>query len=144
MGDYRIRMHFDIAAPPSAVTAALTSQEGIASWWSDTVDGQPDKDGGDLFVAFPDLPERFHFRVGLQPQVISWETQDFPPWWKDTTIRWEVAGQPEGDGTALSFTHGGFDPDDDIIPVITPAWAGIIERLKAHAETGARNPFARN
>jgi hypothetical protein len=42
----------------------------------------------------------------------------------------------------LRFTHTGFEADDDIIPIITPAWANIIERLKHYAETGTADPFA--
>jgi hypothetical protein len=28
-----------------------------------------------------------------------------------------------------------------VIPIITPAWAQILHRLKGYAETGARQPF---
>lgn len=144
MGDYSIRMQFDIDADTSAVAEALTTTEGIAGWWSDTVDGSPGRSGGELHVAFPDLPERFHFAVEREGDQVSWETQEFPPWWAGTTIRWHVADDPDGDGTRLSFRHDGFDPDAEIVPVITPAWAVIIQRLKAYAETGTPDPFARN
>lgn len=143
MGDYRIRMAFDIAAEPATVTAALTTIEGITSWWSDTATGDPAADGGDLEVSFPDVPQPFHFRVDRDGDQLAWETQAFPPWWADTTISWAVRPGEES-GTALLFEHGGFDPDADIVPIVTPAWAGIIERLKRYAETGQQDPFARN
>ena len=144
MGDYRIRMHYDIEADREAVRAALTSPEGIAAWWSDTVAGDPARSGGDLLVTFPDLPQPFHFRVGTGDSEVSWETLEFPPWWEGTTIRWSFGPAPEGAGTSLEFSHEGFDPDNEIIPVITPAWAGIINRLKVYAESGQADPFARN
>lgn len=144
MGDYRIRMLFDIDAEEAAVRRALTTRDGIAAWWSDTVGGDPSRSGGDLLVTFPDLPQPFHFRVGDDGGQISWETLEFPPWWEGTTIRWSLAPVPDADGTRLLFSHEGFDPDAEIIPVITPAWAGIIDRLKRYAESGQPDPFARN
>ena len=144
MGDYRIRMQFDVEADQATIREALTTPEGIAAWWSDTVKGDPAAEGGDLYVSFPDVPQPFHFRAGLVAGQVSWTTQEFPPWWQDTTIRWSLEAQPEGSGTRLLFTHEGFDPDAEIVPIITPAWAGIIGRLKHYAETGEADPFARS
>lgn len=144
MGDYAIRMQFDIDADEPTVRLALTSTEGIASWWSDTVEGTPGQPGGDLRVHFPDLPQPFEFAVALDGRAVSWKTGGFPPWWQGTTIDWRLEAQPDTGGTVLRFTHGGFDPDDDIIPIITPAWAGIIGRLKTYSETGEADPFAVN
>jgi hypothetical protein len=39
------------------------------------------------------------------------------------------------------FSHRDLDPANPVIPVITPAWAQIILRLKEHVETGRREPF---
>ena len=143
MGDYKIRMQFDVDADLAAVRTALTDSDAVASWWSDTVAGNPAQDGGNLLVTFPDLPQPFHFRVGLAENEVAWETLEFPPWWDGTTIRWSLGDAPEG-GTRLLFSHEGFDPDAEIIPVITPAWAGIIGRLQRFAETGEADPYARN
>lgn len=144
MGDYAIRMQFDVEADETAVLEALTTTKGIASWWSDTVEGTPEQSGGDLRVSFPDLPQPFEFAVERDGGNVVWETGGFPPWWHGTSIHWEVGPHPERDGTLLRFTHAGFDPDADIIPIITPAWALIISRLKSYAETGEPNPFAVN
>lgn len=144
MGDYRIRMQFDIDASVANVRDALTTSDGIASWWSDTVEGDPGTDGGDLYVSFPDLSEPFHFSVSHDDDQVSWETQAFPPWWQGTTIRWWTTQEPEVDGVRLHFVHAGFDPEADIIPIVTPAWAGIISRLQRYVETGEADPFARN
>lgn len=143
MGDYRIRMQFDIDADEATIRGALTSRKGIASWWSDTVDGDPGQDGGDQYVSFPDLPEPFHFQVAFTDEQISWETQSFPPWWQGTTIRWWLTDEDDVEGTRLHFTHGGFDPEDQLIPVITPAWADIVRRLQRYTEMGDADPFAR-
>ena len=68
-------------------------------------------------------------------------TGGFPPWWAGTTIRWVVEPNPEKPGTRLHFSHRDYEPDNPVIPIITPAWAQIILRLKGYAETGERQPF---
>ena len=36
----------------------------------------------------------------------------------------------------MHFKHRDYEPDNPVIPIITPAWAQIILRLKGYAETG--------
>lgn len=138
MGDYAIRMQFDIDAQPSSVAAALRTEDGIRAWWSTHTDGP---EGGELRVSFPDRPEPFEFDVRDGAGRIEWVTGAFPPWWAGTSIRWDVEPNPEGPGTRLNFEHGGYEPDNPVIPIVTPAWAQIILRLKGYAESGRRQPF---
>src|SRR5262245_30457383 len=138
MADYAIRMQFDIDADPAAVTQALRTQDGIRAWWSTHADGP---EGGELRVSFPDRPEPFQFDVRDATDQVEWVTGAFPPWWAGTTIRWEVGPNPEAPGTRLTFEHGGYDADNPVIPIVTPAWAQIILRLKGYAETGRPQPF---
>jgi uncharacterized protein YndB with AHSA1/START domain len=144
MGEYAIRMQFDIDADADAVLDALTTTQGVASWWSTKLEGEPGEPGATLTVGFPDVPQPFEFAVERDtPRAVAWRTLDFPPWWAGTTIRWNVADREDGPGVRLHFSHEGFDPDNDVIPIITPAWAQIIGRLQRYAETGEKDPFAR-
>jgi hypothetical protein len=145
MGDYHVLMQFDIDADSKSVAEAIGSRAGVAGWWSDAVDGDPGTPGRRFEVRFPDAPQAFAFGVtAAGDQRIEWRVGDFPPWWAETTIRWELSENPDGPGTRLLFSHRDFDPDNPIIPVITPAWAQIILRLKSFAETGRPNPFFTN
>jgi hypothetical protein len=142
MGDYQIRMQFDIEADRKTVLEALSSEVGVESWWSAAVEGDPGQAGGEFRISFPDAPEAFRFDVAQSTdQRVEWRSKEFPPSWVGTTIRWEVADHPDSPGTRLLFSHRDFDPDAEIIPVITPAWAQIIQRLKGYAETGQADPF---
>jgi hypothetical protein len=138
MGDYHILMQFDIDADRSTVRDALTTQDGIASWWSARTDG-PRED--QLRVSFPDVPQPFEFTVAGDAERVEWVTGDFPPWWAGTTIRWDLSDNPDQPGPRLLFSHRDYAPDNPVIPIVTPAWAQIILRLKGYTETGQRQPF---
>jgi uncharacterized protein YndB with AHSA1/START domain len=139
MGDYHILMQFDLDADRATVRSALTTEEGVRSWWSKRTDGPSE---GELRVSFPDVPQPFEFAVfDGGGDRIEWVTGGFPPWWAGTTIRFELSDNPDGPGTRLLFSHGGYEPDNPVIPIVTPAWAQILLRLKGYAETGTPQPF---
>lgn len=139
MRDYHILMQFDIDADRTKVHEALATQEGIRSWWSKRTDGPAD---GQLRVHFPDQPQPFEFSVERNDtERVEWVTGGFPPWWTGTSIRWDIADNPDQPGTRLLFSHRNYEPDNPVVPIVTPAWALIIQRLKAYAETGKPQPF---
>jgi hypothetical protein len=142
MGDYHILMQFDIDADRDAVRSALTTQDGIRSWWSVRTDG-PDGDADrQLRVSFPDVGQPFELEMTRNDQNrVEWMVGAFPPWWAGTTVRWDLSGNPDRPGTRLLFSHRDYDPSNPVIPIVTPAWAQIILRLKEYAETGAPHPF---
>jgi hypothetical protein len=139
MGDYHILMQFDIDADRDTVLRALTTEAGVRSWWSTRAEGPRD---GQLHVSFPDVPQPFEFAVSENGgDRIEWVTGGFPPWWAGTTIRFELTDNPDGPGTRLLFSHRDYEPDNPVIPIVTPAWAQILLRLKGYAETDDPQPF---
>ena len=143
MGDYHILMQFDLAADRATVRRALATPGEIATWWSSRTGGDTDgRVGGRLEVSFPDVPQPFEFEITRNDdERVEWRTGGFPPWWAGTTIRWDLSDNPDAAGTRLLFSHRDYDPENPVIPIVTPAWGQIILRLKTRAETGARNPF---
>ena len=143
MGDYSIKARFDSKATPAEMTTWLSSAGGIAGWWSDAVEGSASAAGDEFTVRFPDTDVPFQLEVTESGNgVVEWHVPESPPWWKDTTIRFEVSEAESG--STLLFTHSGFDPDDQIIPVITPAWVRFVDNLVSVAEAGEPNPAVRN
>ncbi len=139
MGDYNILMQLDIAADRATIHRAISTEAGIRAWWSKRTVGPS---GGQLRVSFPDVPQPFEFSVARDDsERVDWVTGGFPPWWAGTTIRWDIAENPDAPGTRLLFSHRGYDPENPVIPIVTPAWAQIVLRLKAYAETGEAQPF---
>lgn len=144
MGDYAIRARFDAQCPPGDVMKWLSSTEGIAGWWSDSATGSATSEGDVFHVTFPTTEVVFDLEVTeMTDSAVAWHVPESPPWWKGTTIRFELSKGDEG-GTSLLFTHSDFEPEDPIIEVITPAWVGFINNLVEVAQTGAANPAVVN
>jgi uncharacterized protein YndB with AHSA1/START domain len=142
MGDYHIQMQFDIDADRDTVRRALTTQDGIRSWWSVRTEGPHGDADGRLRVSFPDVPQPFELEMTRNDaDRVEWTVGAFPPWWAGTSIRWDLSDNPDRPGTRLLFSHRDYDPSNPVIPIVTPAWAQIILRLKEHAETGAARPY---
>ncbi len=144
MADYTIRARFEVNATPAEVKHWLDDTAGIAGWWSDKVEGAAGAVGDDFHVTFPNTPVAFSLDVThLADDVVEWHIPESPPWWKGTTIRFEISPSESG-GASLLFTHGGFEPDDAIIEVITPAWVRFLDNLVSVAESGTPNPAVTN
>lgn len=145
MGDYAIQARFEASCLSDDLMTWLTSTDGIAGWWSDTVDGSASAPGDRFHVRFPTTEVVFTLDVvELSNGVVEWHVPDSPPWWQGTTIRFEVADDAHSGGSALQFTHTGFDPRDPMIAVITPAWVRFLDNLVAVAQTGSANPAVVN
>lgn len=144
MGDYAIKARFETGCQPSDVVSWLTSVEGLAGWWTDSVSGAAAAPGDVFHACFPTTDVVFDLEVTESTNdVVAWHVPQSPPWWKGTTIRFEIA-QAEDATTSVLFTHRGFDDDDPIIAVITPAWVRFLDRLVEVAESGKPNPVVVN
>ncbi|HJQ77926.1 MAG TPA: SRPBCC domain-containing protein [Acidimicrobiia bacterium] len=143
MGDYAIKAQLSARCPQDEVRRWLDSPAGIAGWWSDRVEGAAASVGDRFRVSFPTTPVVFELVVEeTSDQLIDWHVPESPPWWKGTHIVFELSS---GDGeTTLLFTHRGFDPEDPIIQVITPAWVRFLDNLVAVAESGKPRPAVVN
>ena len=142
MGDYHVRMMFQIDATPAEVRAALAGSDRISTWWSDKVEGAASDVGDEFRITFPDAPAPFELEVKTADEAtVEWTIDSVPPWWAGTTIRFDVMPAEQGDGANLMFQHRDFDAGNEVIPIITPAWAQIVMRLKEVVETGEADAF---
>ena len=132
----------DINAGKEAIIDALTTQEGIVSWW--TTDAEVS--GTELSLGFPEAPMRFSLRVdAVGDSAVDWSSVgEFPPHWVGTTISWQLMDHPEGAGSQLLFTHGGFAAPDAMLGHTSYTWAQLMGHLKAYAESGIAKPFFAN
>lgn len=145
MGDYHLSMQFDVGTGRAGVVRWLDSPEGISGWWSDTVEGSADTVGDVFRVTFPTSPVVFELEVTeFTGDRIDWYVAENPPWWQGTTIRFDLSDGEEDGTTQLLFQHRDLDPDNPVIPVITPAWVRFLDNLTAVAESGEPAPAVVN
>jgi uncharacterized protein YndB with AHSA1/START domain len=128
---------FDVDATPDVVRQALTTSEGIASFWTDRAD-VPAEVGKTLNVGFPEAPVPFDLVLGQSDdKMITWRTATFPPQWVGTDIRWEISG---GDGiSTVTFRHGTF-ADETEEGRVAYVWGQVMVQLKRYVETGVAAP----
>ncbi|MCO5996299.1 SRPBCC domain-containing protein [Actinoallomurus rhizosphaericola] len=136
----RIERTVEVTAPPSKVWAALTTAEGLASWFGDgaTIDLRPGGaarmtwTGGqsvDMRVERVEEPTVFGF---------TWQIQELP---KDDSRRTyvEFTLEPLGAGTRLTVVETGFAqlPEDvhrKEYDAHTQGWASELGELVAHLD----------
>ena len=135
MGD--VLFTFDVDAARVAVRRALTTSEGIASFWTDKAE-VPSEVGEMLTLGFPDAPALFDLVLTqADDEMISWSTATFPPQWVGTTIRWEISGGDEA--STISFSHGAFS-DETEEGRVAYVWGQVMVQLKRYVETGVAGP----
>lgn len=126
-----------ITAPREAVYEALTTVDGLASWWTTDThgDGNP---GGVLEFRF--LPGGFDMKVlDAQPaERVLWEVIDGPEEWIGTQIVWDL--RTEGDFTIVMFAHEGWRERVDFMHHCSTKWAIYLMSLKSYLETGKGAP----
>ena len=133
-----VLFRFDVDARPETLLQAVTTGEGIRSFWTSHAE-VPANVGETLKLEFPErAPLPFDLRLEQSDQrTVVWRTQTFPPHWVGTTVRWDV--EPRDDGSTVAFRHAGFTDDDDAGRAAY-TWGEIMARLKDYAETGRSDP----
>jgi uncharacterized protein YndB with AHSA1/START domain len=126
-----------ITAPQDAVYRALTTAEGLASWWTRDTCGDGTA-GGVLEFRFE--PGGFDMTVleADQPERVRWEVIDGPDEWVGTHISWEL--RTEGDYTIVMFAHEGWREPVEFMHHCSTKWGTFLMSLKSLLETGSGAP----
>jgi uncharacterized protein YndB with AHSA1/START domain len=132
-----VLLRFDTEAEPKKVIDALTTNEGIRSFWTSQAD-VPSDVGGTLELSFSVAPKPFDLKLDqADDRTVVWHTESFPPHWVGTTIRWEV--EPREVGSTVGFRHEGFK-DDEEAGRVAFTWGMILVQLKELVEKGSAQP----
>jgi uncharacterized protein YndB with AHSA1/START domain len=126
-----------IVSSPDDVYEALSTREGLSTWWTNATQGES-KVGGVL---------QFRFEAGgfdmkvleLDPaKHVLWQVVDGPEEWIGTKIRWEL--KQEGDYTIVLFKHQGWREPVEFMHHCSTKWAVFLMSLKSLLETGKGAP----
>lgn len=130
-----------IAASPDAVFNALSTVEGLASWWTVRVAGSADR-GGEVRFTF-DGPDSCDMVVEAaeRPTLVRWQVRACPflPDWIGTRPTFTIT--PIEFGSELRFRHEGLRPTLECWDDCRQGWDHYLPSLKAYVESGTGIPY---
>jgi uncharacterized protein YndB with AHSA1/START domain len=134
-----IRHRGGIQASAERVYEALTTTEGIASWWWQDARGDADATGqvecylGDSPMVAIEIAE-------LEPnRRVRWRCVQGPDEWLETTITYDI--DRDTDETAVTLTHAGWGEPTAFMGQCSTKWAIYLVGLKQLLEGGTATPF---
>jgi len=123
---------------PERVYDALTTPQGLASWWTTDVEALPQVESLATF-RFEDGYQTSMRVVELLPdRRVLWECIEGHGEWLGTTVAFEIA--PVAGGTTLRFYHAGWEEESDLFGNCNYHWAMFLGSLKSYLETGKGHP----
>jgi uncharacterized protein YndB with AHSA1/START domain len=130
-----------IAAPPQRIFDAITSREGLLSWWTDDAT-RADAVGQVAEFGFFKRAVVFRMRVDelKVAERIRWSCIGGPDDWLGTELTFEISPM-SADGTRVRFIHSGWRAEDGMYPSATSTWAQIMPHLKKYTESGVPGPY---
>ena len=142
MADILHRLEID--AKPEKVYSAITSKEGLKSWWTVDVEGESQK-GSVLVFGFYNhtVVFRMHIDELVPNKVIRWTCIGDIAEWKGTRLLWELEQKNNTDNqmTTLSFSHTGWNSVEGDYRMCNTTWGHLMILLKDYAEKGIVAPY---
>ena len=128
-----------IKALPEKVYEAVTTEQGVAGWWT-TENTTSHQVGGNAEFVFGD---RYYNRMrilALEPgRRVEWECLEGDPEWVGTSFVFDF--EPVQGGTRLRFLHMGWREETDFYASCNFRWGFYMQSLKDYCETGRGTPF---
>ncbi|MDR3395299.1 MAG: SRPBCC domain-containing protein [Parasulfuritortus sp.] len=131
-----------IKASVDKVYTALTTREGLSSWWTDSTQGE-NKVGGVLKFCFSAAGVEiggFDMKVlELHPaKRVLWQVVEGPDDWIGTKVSFDL--KQNGDHAIVIFKHLGWTEPTEFMHHCSTKWAMYTMSLKALVETGKGAP----
>jgi uncharacterized protein YndB with AHSA1/START domain len=133
-----IRHRVGIRAPRAQVRAKLTTIEGLATWWTRDVAGDPGVGGSLEFSFGTPEPSLVMEVVEVTDGRVAWRCAVGPDEWVGGTLTFDL--EQTGDETVLKFTQTWREPVDFMFHCSTK-WAFFLLGMKASLEGGEGTPF---
>lgn len=128
-----------IEAPAETIYTALTTQEGLAGWWTPETVAKPEVGSILRFSFGPDYFKEMQV-VALKPySKVAWRCLKAFDEWIGTTLTFEL--EPHAKGTVLFFRHDGWAAYTKEFASCTYDWALFFRSLKFLCETGKGFPY---
>lgn len=132
----------DAQATPEAIFGALSTRDGLASFWTPDVEGaRAPAVGNRLAFGFAAAPADLEMTVAglVPPESIHWHCEGPWPYWEGTDVEWSIiAGEP----TRVMLTHRGWAEDQPEVEfgAVAYTWGLVLGALQSFVETGVATP----
>jgi uncharacterized protein YndB with AHSA1/START domain len=134
-----IRHRISVKAPQEQVHRALTTTEGIGSWWTQDIEGDGGE-GGKLRLSFGGGDRQLALEVvRVTPDLIEWRCLEGPDEWLPTTFTFEL--EREAGETTVLFTNAGWVEAVPFTHHCTTKWGSYFLGLKSLLEGGEAAPY---
>jgi len=133
-----------ISATPERVFEAISTRDGLRSWWTPDVEAEPAA-GSVAQLGFDDRAVVFHMEVSTlePPRRMEWRCIGGPGAWPRTRLSFELEPAREG-ATVLRFRHDGWGDTGGEFARCNCTWGALMHRLRDHVEGLEHGPlFAR-
>ncbi len=138
-----IRHRITIDAPPERVYEAVTTQEGLESWWTADVRAEA-KVGAVSEFGFQGHASVFRMKIETldPPTKVEWRCIGNVEEWTETTLAFRLLPL-EGARTRLDFVHAGWRSAEGAYPMCNTDWGRLMYFLKDYIEGRGVGPMMR-
>lgn len=128
-----------VEKPAEIVYEALTTQKGLAGWWTPDTVARPEVGSVSKFAFGPDYHKEIKVEALRPYSLVKWRCLKAFEEWIDTTMTFEL--EPHAKGTMLVFHHEGWKRYSNGFASCSYDWALFFRSLKCLCETGKGFPY---
>lgn len=126
-----------VKAEISDVYRALTTQDGLSNWWTETTGGI--SEGDVLTFHFGEHTVKMTITLLNTNRTVRWQCTVDSGEWKDTYVSFELLQTPEQ--VFINFAHTDWAAQTELCAHCNTKWAVFLLSLKDYLERGKGKPF---
>lgn len=129
----------EVDATAGTLHKALTTRDGLASFWTPAVSGEA-AEGNRLSFGFAAAPADLVMTVtAVVDESVRWQCEGPWPYWTGTEIEWSIIA---ADPTRVMFAQRGWPDEQPEVEfgAVAYTWAMVLGALKSFAESGVASP----
>ena len=124
-------------ASSERVLAAISTLDGLKSWWTTGVTGSSELN---KVIKFDFGGSGFDMKVVASTEnTVSWKVVAGPDEWMETPVHFEI--RPHEKGCILYFSHSEWKETSDFHHHCSMKWATFLLSMKDYLEQGAGKPY---
>ena len=128
-----------IKASPEKIYEALTTDDGLAKWWTNDISGAGEV-GSTIEFRFNGGGPDFTVTKLIPNKIVCWQhSGSMPESWIGTEISFQL--EVEENQTFVRFTHSNWKETTDFMAHCNTKWAVFLLSLKDALETGKGKAF---